>query len=372
MDKKDWNQIAWLAQQFAAAQTSDVEVTAIGMTPDGPILPAHTVSAKEVADAWLNWMLVGQKNNEPVCKFVKAAGEGKSSVCMSYFDSSSSMPYPCTIIRSRVNVIVTVPDLEIPYNTVEYVGHSHHRPHYWWRCTGDATRHTDERSLVIYDQTVLTGKQLRAFCLNDEGHVVCDEIVWERDRDINRVFTFDPSTNEQIELYKGSASDRYDLIVQTKIGLLGVRTTGSGAINVIADGERRPHHVQAFDRIAFNTVQHPYEKVMMLTQLGDVVRQHYEYGNPGGMFILPRRYRLGNIYTTIDQGNRQFIEVKRPHNKVGVVVCKTELGLLNPKDEDLLPGAFDAITAPFKERDSWYYFAQSGRFLLKLKIPPAV
>lgn len=374
MDKKDWSQLAWLAQQFAAAQTSEEEVTAIGMTPDGPILPAHTVSGKAVADEWLNWVLVGQKNNEPVCMFVKDAGEGKRSVCMTYCDSSS-MPYLGTIIRPRVNVIVTVPDNELGFNQVHYIGHDHHRPYYWWQTTGP-NGFRDERSLVIYENPVLVGNRLRAFFLNDEGHVICDEVVWERDREVNRVFAFDPATEKQIELYRGYAGDCYDTIVQSKLGILGLRAgmrvSGSGTIHVIEGGERRPHHIEAFDRIAFNVVQHPYEKVMMLTQLGDVVRQHYEYGNPGGMFLLPRRYRLGNIYATIDHGNRQFIEVKRPHNKVGVVVCKTELQLQNPMDEDLLPGAFDAITAPFKERDGWYYFAQSGRFLLKLKIPPAV
>ena len=255
-------------------------------------------------------------------------------------------------------------DPEIGRNTVQYVGHDHHRPYYWRQNTGNIAQRTDERTLIAYDQPVLTGKELRAFFINEEGCVICDELAWDGHRNVNRVFAYDPSNKRSTEL----CSDRtFTQLVQTKIGLLGVLESKSGAINIIEEGESRHYSVRSFDHVTFNTVHKVDEPIMMLTQLGSSVRQHEGRGRLGPEFTLPRRYHLGHIYTTFMHGGkaRQFIEVRRPHGKAGVVVSNQ----INCKEDDILPGAFDAVTAPYEDSGSWYYWAQSGRFLLKLKIP---
>lgn len=96
---------------MASAEVTEKEISAIGQAPDGPILPAHTVSVNAVPDTWLDWSLVGVKNNEPVTQFTKPADNRNISICCSYFDKRSYGR--STIIRPLVNVIATVPDHEI-------------------------------------------------------------------------------------------------------------------------------------------------------------------------------------------------------------------------------------------------------------------
>jgi hypothetical protein len=362
MDKSAWNQIAWLSQQFAGAQVTGGQIEAIGIAPDGPIIPAHTVSVKAVSEEWLEWSLVGLHDGAPVMQFVKQDTDNQQLICLSHMEESRSAFG--SINRSRITVVSTRSKAEPSGEKIHYIGHDHHRPVSFRGKFGFGLGNNDEQAVLVYDVPILSNKALSAYHVHaDTGMVLCSNSVKDTYCDMC-IFWLDTSTRERTNITTLHLSPHYENIVMTKLGLIGVRSVSvtnshRKILEAISEqGSRKVFASTDINRVAFN--RNPQGPVM-ISQYGNEVTLHRDAQQSYGSFVLPQRYAIGQTFQTFEQKGvkRVFIEAERPHKKVGVVV-----------DYKLLPGAFDAITAPFEKRGNWYYWAQSERFLLKLKIPP--